>query len=448
MKGQFRWVLVVLLMLAVVVPLSAAGKQETGAAAKPRGEITILWAESQSARWLQELCDLYTEQTGVKVTVEMTPWSDFQTKAFTELAARGDAYDMIIGDSQWLGRGATQGHFVELTQWMKERGVDKSMAAATVGGYSEYPKGSGRYWAIPAQGSASAWMYRKDVFEDPKEKQAFKSKYGYELAVPQSWAQLKDIAEFFYRPAENFYGVSIWTVKEYDGITMGFQNVLWAFGADLGNYETNRIQGVLNTPEGIEALEFYKELYELCPPDWGAAHYTEANQAITQNLVPMSMNFTSFFPAMVNPEMNKYAQVTGFFANPAGPGGRYASMGGQGISLISYSKKQDLCLEFLEWFVKGDVQWKWARLGGYSCSADVLESPEFDQLKPYNETFKESMMIVKDFWAVPEYAELLEIMQRYLHGYLVADQYTAAEALDNIATEWEAVFERAGYYKK
>ena len=27
------------------------------------------------------------------------PWSDFQTKAFTEFNAKGDAYDMVVGDS-------------------------------------------------------------------------------------------------------------------------------------------------------------------------------------------------------------------------------------------------------------------------------------------------------------------------------------------------------------
>ena len=41
--------------------------------------------------------------------------------------------------------------------------------------------------------------YRKDWFEDPKEKAAFKKKYNYDLGVPQTWAQMRDIAEFFHR---------------------------------------------------------------------------------------------------------------------------------------------------------------------------------------------------------------------------------------------------------
>ena len=66
-------------------------------------ELTIFWAEWDPANYLQELVNEYEAETGVHVTVETTPWGDFQTKAFTEFNARGSAYDMIVGDSQWLG---------------------------------------------------------------------------------------------------------------------------------------------------------------------------------------------------------------------------------------------------------------------------------------------------------------------------------------------------------
>ena len=140
--------------------------------------LTILWAQWDPANYLQELVKDYEKQTGVKVTVETTPWPDFQTKAFREFAAKGDAYDLVVGDSQWLGAGSTAGHYVELTEFFKKHGVDKSMAPATVEGYAEYPKGSKKYWAVPLEGDATGWSYRKDWFEDPKEMAAFKKKYG------------------------------------------------------------------------------------------------------------------------------------------------------------------------------------------------------------------------------------------------------------------------------
>jgi len=437
--------LTALLLLAASTMVFAGGGKEKEVVAK--GPITIFWAEWDPANYLQELCNIYTEETGVVVNVETTPWGDFQTKAFSELAAHGDAYDIIVGDSQWLGAGATQGHYVELTDWMNKRGVDKSMSATTIVGYAEYPKGSKKYWAVPLEGDACGWSYRKDLFEDPAEKRAFKAKYGYDLVIPETWAQLRDIAEFFYRPSEKFYGVAVYTQKDYDALTMGVENTLWAWGADLGDPATYKVDGVINTKAAVESLEFYKELYGFCPPDWGNMFFMQNNQAMAEGLVAMSMNYYAFFPALVNPEMSKYADVTGFFAMPEGPDGRWAALGGQGASIISYSKKQDVAFDWLEWFVKPENQAKWGELGGYTCDLKTLKSEKFLSATPYNRSFMQTMQMVKDFWAVPEYAELLEICQRYWHGYVVADQWSAKEAMDGIAKEWEAVFEKYGYYK-
>ena len=409
--------------------------------------LSIFWAEWDPANYLQELVLDFEQETGIKVTVETTPWGDFQAKTFREFAAKGDSWDIVVGDSQWLGAGATQGHYVDLTDWFIKNGVDKSMAPATVVGYAEYPKDSKKYWAVPLEGDADGWAYRKDYFEDPKEMAAFKKKYGYALAVPKTWGQLRDIAEFFHRPAENRYGVAIYTQKDYDAITMGVQNVLFAWGVELGDPQTYRVKGVLNTPAGIEALKFYKELYQFTPPDWGNVFFQGDNQAITEGLAAMSMNYFAFFPALINPSVNKYADVTGFFANPSGPGGRYASLGGQGASIISYSKKQDLAYKFLEWFIRDDVQQKWAALGGYTCNANVLKSEAFLADTPYNKAFYETMFMVKDFWAVPEYAELLESSQRNWHQYVVGGKGTAKQAMDTIANDWEKIFKREGRLK-
>ena len=410
--------------------------------------LSIFWAEWDPATYLQELVLDFEKETGIKVTVETTPWGDFQTKTFREFAAKGDSWDMVVGDSQWLGAGSTQGHYVELTDWFIKNKVDKTMAPATIVGYAEYPKGEKRYWAVPCEGDAVGWSYRRDWFEDPKEKAAFKKKYGYELAVPKTWNQLKDIAEFFHRPDKGRYGVAIYTQKDYDAITIGIENTLFSWGADLGDPKTYRVKGILNSKEGIESLVFYKELYKYTPPDWGNVFFQKNNQAMTEGIVAMSMNYFAFFPALINPAVNKYADSMGFFSNPKGPyGDQFSALGGQGISIISYSKKRDLAFKFLEWFIRDDVQKRWAELGGYTCNATVLKSESFLKDTPYNQAFYETMFMVKDFWAVPEYAELLEVCQRNWHQYVVGDKGTAKEAMDAIAVDWEAIFKKHGRLK-
>ena len=371
-------------------------------------ELTILWAEWDPASYLQELVNGYEQETGVKVTVETTAWPGFETKAFAEFNAKGDAYDMVVGDSQWLGAGSTGGHYVDLTDFFARHNVAKLMAPATVKFYSEYPANSGKYWAIPLEGDAVGWAYRKDWFEDPKEMEAFKAKYGYDLAVPETFKDMRDIAEFFYRPDENKYGIAIYTDDAHDGLAGGFGSVLFSYGGELGDYSTYKVDGIINSDKAIAALDAYKELYSFTPPGWTSATFIEDNQAITENLAAMSMNFFAFFPALINEASNRNAKVTGFFANPAGPNGdRFSALGGQGISIVSYSQRQEEAFKFLEWFISDETQKKWADLGGYTCSAAVLRSEEFQNATPYNKAFNETMFRVKDFWAVPENAELL-----------------------------------------
>ena len=105
----------------------------------------IHWAQWAPADYLQKLSEGFTAETGIKVIVEQTPWETFVQKYNVEMVAKSDAWDIIVGDSQDLGTMATGGHYVELTDWVKEHGVDKTFTAASMMYYGEYPKGTGKY---------------------------------------------------------------------------------------------------------------------------------------------------------------------------------------------------------------------------------------------------------------------------------------------------------------
>jgi multiple sugar transport system substrate-binding protein len=203
------------------------------------------------------------------------------------------------------------------------------------------------------------------------------------------------------------------------------------------------VDGIINSEKNVKALETYRELYGFTPPGWAKAFFPENNQAITESLAAMSMNYFAFFPALVNEASNPNAKVTGFFANPAGPGGdQFAALGGQGISIVSYSQNQEEAFKFLEWFIKNETQKRWAELGGYTASAAVLESDEFQNATPYNRAFYETMFKVKDFWATPEYAELLIQMNQRIYPYITAGEGSAKESLDALSADWQATFKK------
>ncbi len=414
---------------------------------EPKIPIRILWAQWAPSDYLQELSADFTKETGIPVIVEQVPWQDFQKHFFAKMVAKDSTYDLVGGDSQWIGKGAYDGYYVNISSVFNEEKVAEKMITSTVQGYCEYPAESKAYWSVPLQGDAMGIAYRKDLFENPKEKEAFKKIYNRELAIPKTWQELLDIATFFYRPSKNLYGVTVWSSNEYDGITMASDTLLWAYGGKIGDNKTKKALGILNTKESAQGIEMYRKLFLLGSKTWVGA-YLDANKYFIDGQSAMVFSYFAFFPDLLDRQYSPYAEVTGFFPCPAGPGGQYTSLGGQGLSLISYSKNKEAAISFIKWFVRDDVQEEWAKLGGFSCSKKVLESEDFLNDRPYNEPLKKSLTLMKDFWNVPEYEQLLKVSQKYLFEYIVNNKITPKDALKKISLEWEEIFETNGYYKE
>ena len=105
-------------------------------------------------------------------------------------------------------------------------------------------------------------------------------------------------------------------------------------------------------------------------------------------------------------------------------------------------------LDFIKWFASDEIQQKWAELGGYTCNKKALATDEFLAAAPYNAAFGETMGMVKDFYNIPEFGELLTPAQAALSDYVVGGVGTAQEALDKIAAEHTTILTKYGYLKE
>ena len=409
--------------------------------------ITLGWAAWDPANALQELTKEFTAETGIEVNFEFVPWPNFADRMLNELNNKGKTFDLLIGDSQWIGSGAVYGHYVKLNDFFDKEGISMDdFSPATVHAYSTWPKGSKNYYALPAMGDALAWAYRKDWFDRPELKSEFKKKHGYDLGVPASWTQLHDMCSFFQGreiDGKKRYGAAINTERGSEGITMGVTAAMYAWGMEYENpNKPYDMEGFFNSPQAVEAVEFYRKLYEDCAPPGHSDAYMVANlDAYKSGQVAFQMNWYAFWPGVSKED--KDGRVSGFFANPK-QNVAAATLGGQGISVVKYSDKQDLALEYIKWFARPDIQQKWWDLGGYSCHNDVLDAPSFPTSTVYAQGFLDSMGIVKDFWQEPTFVELMLPMQEAIHDYVVNGKGTAKGALDKIVEEWVEVFEADG----
>ena len=412
-------------------------------------DLTLCWASWDPANALVELSKDFEKESGHRMSFEFVPWPNFADRMLNELNSGGGLCDLMIGDSQWIGGAAENGQYIKLNDFFAKEGISMDdFIPATVTGYSEWPKGTPNYWALPAFGDVVGWTYRKDWFERPELQKAYKDKYGRDLAVPKNLAELKDIAQFFQNrqiDRKTVYGAAIYTERGSEGITMGVTNALYNYGFEYSNpAKPYDLKGFVNSKEAAAGLEFYKELYDTATPPGSSNWYMGENiDAYKSGQVALQMNFAFIWPG-VEADPNVGGGKSGYFPNPPGPGGHFAQLGGQGISVVASSDKQAAALEYIKWFAQKEVQDKWWKAGGYSALKAVVEDPGFVTSQPYAKTFLDSMAIVKDFWAEPAYADLLLPMQERVHDYVIAGKGTAQEALDGLVDDWTEVLEDEG----
>lgn len=462
----FNTVLVALLLLGILSTACAqpaaptaqpeapkpAEVQETEApqaeAPKSDVELVFVWHSGGLGEKFEELAKEYTAMTGVRVRADLVPYGpQWHDKIAAEFAARGSGFDLAMFDSQSMSEFASGGHVVQLNDYIAKSDKIKAedFTPAALRQYGEYPEGSGNIFALPINQDCMGLVYRKDLFEDPAEKEAFKAKYGYDLAVPQTYSQLRDIAEFFTRPDQNLYGLASYGSRDYDAVTSPFDGILWSFGGELWDPETKQAEGVINSEVAVEALQFYKDLFQYMPPGATGWFYDEVNNAVHTGIVAMAINWYYFFFVHADPAINPYADKMGYDVLPGqedanGEFRRFVSVGGQGLSISNYSKNIEEAWKFLEWFMTKDIQWKWVEIGAQTGRVDVLTDPRYTTTKPWNATFPESMKYVKDYWHLIEYPQLLDIYQKYV-SLAVSGEMDPKEALDNVAKEHQAIFD-------
>lgn len=430
------------MLLGLVASVPIAGAQT---AAKPT--LTLIWHAGDRAELLLKIARQYTRQTGVQINAILPPLThEYYQRIADEFARRGSAFDLCIFDSQSMSEFASGGHLVRLNDRLKaSRHVrPEHFDPLALRRYAEYPEDSGNIYALPINQDCMGLVYRQDLLDDPREKAAFKQRYGYDLDVPETYDQLRDIAEFFTRPDHQLYGIALYGSDDYDGCTSAFSNIFWSFGADLWDPRTNKADGFVNSPQAVRALEFFRRLFAFAPPGFHDAYVPEVNQAIADGRAALGIQWYYYFNELASQTAGRthklaFAPLPGQ-RDPDGALRRFVMVGGQGVSISRYSQHQDEAWKFLEWFMSRPQQDLWVEGGGMTGLAAILADPKFLAATPANKSFPLSMSLTKDYWHLPTYPRLLEIWQKYVHQ-AITDRLPPGTALDLCAKEHDQVLQ-------
>ncbi|WP_420814444.1 ABC transporter substrate-binding protein [Paracoccus contaminans] len=146
------------------------------------------------------LAPAFTAITGIKVTHDLIGEGDVVEKLQTQMQSGENIYDAYVNDSDLIGTHWRYKQARSLTEWMAGAGKDVTDPMLDVDdfiGKSFTTAPDGQMYQLPDQQFANLYWFRKDWFDDEKNKADFKAKYGYDLGVPVTWSAYEDIAEFF-----------------------------------------------------------------------------------------------------------------------------------------------------------------------------------------------------------------------------------------------------------
>jgi multiple sugar transport system substrate-binding protein len=397
----------------------------------------------------------------VTCTYADAPFGALFQKAAASLATKSNEYSLIVSDSQWLGAFTEPGWIVKLDPIIKSDPVLSKLQwynPVLETSYMEYPDNSGQHVALPQETDVEALFVRKDLFQDPKEREAYKQLTGNDLPQTfEDWEKVDfdefaKISKFFTRPDKNLYGTVFQHSKEYDFQSMYVYPFMWSMGGEFWDPKTHDTEGYLDTDTNAKAMEHQKTFVKYEPP--GALNYgiAENIDAFTQGKTATSIMWAAVGLAMITDQNRDKVMVVPppGIKQADGTIKRLYCIGGQAWVVNNYAtpEQKQAIFDFLKWWYLPETQLEFAKKGGNPAVKEVLEDPSFDAINPWNRAMKYMIPFNRDFYHSPKYAELLAIQQEAFCSYVTGSMNDPMKALHWAAARQQQVFHDLGDTKK
>ncbi|MFO1038266.1 MAG: sugar ABC transporter substrate-binding protein [Geminicoccaceae bacterium] len=400
--------------------------------------INILMEGVPDTRYVQEMLAEFTQKTGIDVQVEVVNYAEMHTKLVPQLVAPTGSYDVIVVDFYWVGEFTKAGWLQPLDDRIKADGIDTSVYVPAL--MDLVGRVNGTTYMLPFYNYAMGLTYRKDMLEDPKEKEAFKAKYGIDLKVPTSWDEYEKQVEFFTRDTDgdgkaDFYGVVNQGLRP-DPIAMEWSNYLFANG---GRYYGDSWVPELTSDAAVKAVEDYRNGVQKFGPVGSASFsFDEAFNVAAQGKAYSYITYNMFRPVYDDP---KSSSVVGKMEITPVPGG--GLNGAWGWAIPKSSPDPEAAWTFIKFIESPEITKKRAMLGGAPTRFDVFADPELNAKYSYFPQLKALLETSHNFPVFTYTPQFVEVLGREL-SLAVTDEKPAKDALQTANDELAALLKKDG----
>lgn len=382
-----RLATVLCLMATVTALVFSNGSKESASsqgAAKPYAgmKLTMAVCAEQYADYLRTLGKEFSDKTGASVEVDVIGYVELYQKITQDYASNTKLYDLATVDIMWSGEFEAKGFTMDLKPLMDRDAKELDLKDIIPVMWS-MGSWNGKQVAFPMAGYANSLIYRKDFLNDPAEKAAFKSKYGYELAEPKTPKELEDIAAFFTRPDKNFYGL-VANGARGSAVAQDWMEYMRAFGGSLFDKAGNPS---VTTPECKASLEFFVRIFDKYAPPGAIGYWWDDREtAYRTGQAFMESSWSIARDGYENPEISKVVGMTGMAATPkVATGKSLYGVGGWGVGInadIDDARKA-AAWDFVKFITSKEQQKAWMMHDGAPIRYSTLKDPELNAAKPW-----------------------------------------------------------------
>jgi len=418
--------------------LAAVGALALSASAAQAETIRILMETVPDTRYIEELLPQFTEETGIEVEIEAISYIDMHSKLVPQLIAPQGSYDAIVVDFYWVGEFSKAGWLMPLDDLINRDGIDTGVYVPAM--MDLVGKVDGVTLMLPFYNYSMGIIYRTDLMNDPAEQAAFQEKYGIPLQVPQTWDEYWKQVEFFTRDTDgdgerDLYGTVI-QGQRGDCISMQWSNFLYAQG---GQYYDENWNPTLNSPEGVAAMDAYRQAVEsYSPPGSESFCFDEAFNVMAQGRGYSFVTFNILYASFEDPESSTVAGKVGIAPNPGG-----GLNGAWGWAIPNSSAQKDAAWTFIKWVESYEIAKQRAMMGGAPTQTAIFTDPDVIAARPYYPVLGDILAGAQPFPVFTYTTELVEEMGRELN-LAASGEKGSQEALDTAAEAFRELLVKDG----
>ena len=354
------------------------------------------------------------ENPGIKVNAVSHEWAELHDKVL--VSANSNALpDVARCDIAWLPEFQQMGILVALDEEMPDfdevsgQLLDSAMSTAQIGGH---------YYGLALNTNSKIVFYNTAMLEAAN------------VAVPTTMDEWVEAVKAL--SGENENGQQVWGWNEPALAGWNICPFIWSFGGALTNEDQTVATGYINGPATVKAVETFAELVQ-----------SGAITGFNSGDIPMTDGFGTGRYAMMLEGPWKSAELAGAYPDvaygtapiPAGEGGSISVLGGEDIAMFN-TANQEAAWKFMQFMTSEFAETEMAKCGQIPVNVAALES---DTVKSADYApFIDAIQTARARPTVAAWSEMDNGLQVALTA-VVSGEKTAQEALDELATEWDAL---------